>query len=559
MDLRMMEDSLFGTAVLTVPDVLAETTFDIDHAYQGQEALHMIDAAKSEGDPYSVVFMDVRMPPGMDGIETTKKIWADHPYTEIVICSAYSDYSWDQIINVLGNTDKLLFMKKPFDTTALKQAALSLTTKWNLRQESLSYTDKLEFEVHARTRELKTLVKELRKMKETAEKATETKSAFLATMSHEIRTPMNGVMGMNSMLLETELDPKQRKLTEMVKKSADSLLRIVNDILDFSKIEAGKLDLEFVPFEPRDIISEVVQVISFNSKAKGVKIDYTIDENVPETLVGDPTRVKQLLLNFGSNAVKFTEEGSVSIDADLIEQNENECIVKFHVKDTGLGIPDDKLEGIFYPFKQADTSTTRKFGGTGLGLAICKELAELMQGAVGVESVPEQGSTFWFTIPLKKFTNEKTLNGNHDTVFTSKTAAYPLKGMKILTAEDDKMSQLVVQKFLETEGVTVDFVETGAEALDAFEVTEYGAILMDIQMPDMGGHEATKEIRKREKNTGKHVPIIILTASAMAEDREECIRTGADDFISKPVDKTRLMRTLLKYSDISNRSIENYC
>lgn len=556
MELRQMEDDLFGTSTLVEPDVLTDIIYDIDHAYQGKEAIQMVNRAHAEGDPYSLVFMDVRMPPGMDGIETIQRIWADHPYTEMVICTAYSDYSWDQIVKNLGNTDKLLFMKKPFDVTALKQTALTLTTKWNLRQETMAYTDRLEQDVKARTLELERLVKEHKRMKEKAERATATKSAFLATMSHEIRTPMNGVMGMNSLLLDTDLDEKQRKLSEMVKKSADSLLRVVNDILDFSKIEAGKMDLEIVPFKPEEVVSEVAQTISFQSKAKGLKIEYSVDDDVPQTLMGDPTRLNQLLLNFGSNAVKFTEKGSVVIRVSLAEQNSDGYMVKFSVKDTGLGIPEEKLEGIFDPFKQADSSTTRKYGGTGLGLAICRQLTELMEGSVGVVSEPGKGSTFWFKVPLKKQQKETIENGITEGASAGATEQ-PITKMKILVVEDDKMNQLVVQKFLEKEGLYTDIVETGREAIKALEETEYGAVLMDVQMPDMDGLEATEIIRDMEKGTGKHIPIIMLTASAMAGDRENSMQAGADDFITKPIDKSKLIRSINKYLAPTNQRRDN--
>lgn len=553
-ELRQLEDDLFGSSLLKEPDVLAETVYDIDHAYQGKDAIQMVKDAQAENDPYSLVFMDVRMPPGMDGIETIQKIWKDHPYTEMVICTAFSDYTWDQVVGNLGNTDKLLFMKKPFDVTALKQTALTLTTKWNLRQETVAYTDNLEQEVKARTLELEKLVEEHKRMKEKAERATATKSAFLATMSHEIRTPMNGVMGMNSLLLETDLDAKQQKLSEMVKKSADSLLRVVNDILDFSKIEAGKMDIEIVPFNIKEIVSDVIQTISFNAKKKALKIDFLIDSDLPQTLMGDPTRLKQLLLNFGSNAIKFTEQGSVTIHVNLLAKEGTNYTVKFSVKDTGLGIPNDKLDGIFDPFKQADTSTTRKFGGTGLGLAICRQLIELMHGSVGVESVPGEGSTFWFKVPLKQEISGISENGNLDSF--AEEARQKLNKMKILVVEDDKMSQLVVKKYLEREGLIVDIVETGREALRALEECAYGAVLMDVQMPDLDGYEATGEIRELEKITGNHIPIIMLTASAMAEDRENGMEAGADAFITKPIDKTSLINAIYKHSNLTTQRPE---
>jgi signal transduction histidine kinase len=554
MELRQMEDDLFGATTVAEPDVLAETLYEIDHAYQGEEAIRMVDDAVEERDPYSLIFMDVRLPPGMNGIETIQKIWEKHPYTEIVICTAYRDYSWDQIVRNLGHTDTLLFMKKPFDVTALKQTALTLTTKWNLRQETIAYTDNLEQEVAVRTEELQELVREHKRLKDKAEKATATKSAFLATMSHEIRTPMNGVMGMNSLLLETELDSKQRKLSEMVKKSADSLLRVVNDILDFSKIEAGKMDIEIVPFQVEEIVSDVVQNISFNAKKKALNISYELGNGVPEKLMGDPTRLKQLLLNFGSNAVKFTEQGGVTIHVELADQDTRVPSVKYSVSDTGLGIPKDKQDGIFDPFKQADSSTTRKFGGTGLGLAICRQLIELMHGSVGVESKLGKGSTFWFKVPLKKVSGA---NDQQSVASSEKSEEMgnPFEGMKVLVAEDDKMSQLVVRKFLEKEGLTVNVVNTGSEALDALDKDKFSAVLMDVQMPDMGGYEATELIRKKEGKTGERMPVIMLTASAMAEDREESERAGADDFITKPIDKKSLIDTLYKYTDeIKSRS-----
>lgn len=542
--LLTIENDLFGETAESA-GVMTDIGFQIDHAYHGDEALEKVKIAEAEGKPYSLVFMDVRMPPGMNGIETIQKIWENHPYIEMVICTAYSDYSWEEIINNLGKSDKLLFMKKPFDATALKQTALMLNTKWKLQQQSVKHTDQLEKEVKDRTHELEKLVNEYKEMKDRAERATATKSAFLAAMSHEIRTPMNGIMGMNEMLLETNLNKEQRELSELVQKSADSLLRVVNDILDFSKIEAGKMEIESVPFNPHEMLNEVVKTLSFYTDSKGIKISKTIDDKIPRLMTGDPTRLRQLLLNYGSNAVKFTEKGQVSVHADIVRVKDDEYTLKFRVSDTGIGIKKAKLKGIFDPFAQADSSTTRNYGGSGLGLAICRQLTELMNGSVGVKSEPGKGSDFWFIIALKKFEDQNESEVDLDII--DRLEAGDTYKQKILLAEDNKMNQIVAKKILEKEGYQIDVVETGRQAVRAVELNDYALVLMDIQMPEMDGYEATSLIREMELVDGDRLPIIALTASAMAEDREMSFKAGADDFITKPIDRTILINAIHKY------------
>ncbi len=668
-DVNLLSDEklLFDLPTSAVPVL----TFEIDSAYQGRDGLTQVQAAIAENKPYAMAFVDVRMPPGWDGIETISHLWQADPNLQVVICTAFSDYSWKDIQASLAQSDNLLILKKPFDSIEVIQLAYTLTRKWLTSHQARARMEDLDLMVARRTAELdatnQSLKKEfaerakaeeafrvvfsaspigiallneelravssnlalerlhgldhhdiidkdpvelewfpsnqelqdvvsdtrngggidqreirlkhaalgfrtgllwarhveigearhllcfvldiservemeqdLRRARIAAEAAAKAKSEFLANMSHEIRTPLNGVLGLSSFLDEETLPESVRALGQLIRSSGEMLRRVLDDVLDFSKIDSGKLELEHEPFSLREALAWSIGIYRKTALDKNLELNLHIGDDVPDCLMGDTTRLRQVLTNLISNGLKFTERGSVDVYAAVESPagDREGCRLRMSVSDTGIGIPADRMDRLFQSFSQIDASTNRRFGGTGLGLAICKRLIEMMDGQLTVESAIGAGTKFRFTLPIQLAEPMDALVGEN-----------PEYGIprKVLVVEDNAVNRMVTKRLLEKLGHEVDVVCDGESAIRRVQEAQWDLVLMDVNMPGIDGLQATRFIRNSLVGRGL-VPIVALTASATADDRNECLTVGMNDFLSKPICLEALRKVIERWT-----------
>jgi PAS domain S-box-containing protein len=407
--------------------------------------------------------------------------------------------------------------------------------------------------LEATNSQLKELSKELLLARDQAMEASKYKSNFLANMSHEIRTPLNSVVAVAELLLKTHLNNTQQEFVDIIQHSSRSLLEIVQDILDMSKIEAGKVDLVIEDFDLLSVVESVTELLRPKAEEKGLRLSSRFCDPIPVPLKGDPGRIRQVLTNLVSNAVKFTGSGSVELVIESKNISAQLCELIFEVIDTGIGLSESTASKVFEPFTQADGSITRRYGGTGLGLSICRELVQLMGGEIGVHSIENQGSRFWFTLRVKRDDNSVLIDPNESmiNIQTPRSHETPMKRAArnglVLVADDSPLNRKVTLLVLQHLGYRGFAVNNGKEALDAFSNGSYDLVLMDCQMPVMDGFESTRRIRAGEKDSGLRTPIVALTAQAIDGDREKCLEAGMDDYLTKPITPDRLAAKLSKW------------
>lgn len=531
--------------LLALEAIFSNSDLRLVKASSGQEALrHLLI------EDFAVILMDAQMPL-MDGFETSKIIRSRKKTcdTPIILVTATHRDSFHAAAGYdIGAVDYIYKPLVPEVLRAKVSVFVELFRKTNQirrqAEELIEYKIELEkslVQLQSLNRELQETSKAADLARDQALEASRFKSEFVAHMSHEIRTPMNGVLGMMEILIGSGLTAKQLAYANTVRDAGRALLTVINDILDFSKVEAGKLIVEVSDFEPVVLVESIARLLGAQSSKKPVTLNTFIDPAIPAMLQGDSGRLRQVIMNLAGNALKFSDQGEVLIRADLERREDDRVRVKFSVIDHGIGMTPDEMRDLFQPFVQTNPSGHR-YGGTGLGLSISKRLVELLGGEIGVDSVKEQGSTFWFSVPLVVVTG-----GGKPVSDAPELPEEVERAELILVAEDHPVNQQVALLMLQTLGFAADIAGNGQEAVEMVRNKEYALVLMDCEMPVLDGFEATRKIRSEESESGKRTPVVAVTANVLEGIRNECIAAGMDDYIKKPIDPVELKDVMVKW------------